>query len=348
MKCPRAVEGRRLDRLRRPISILVVAAMIVAAIGRPAWAETVKIGLSKSTTAGGIFIAQDKGYFAAVGLTPEFVMFDSSEPIAVAVVSGAVDFGHTGASAGLYSLAGQGALKIVAAASREAPSFQVNGVVASNRAYDAGLRTLKDLGGHSVAISQFGSPPHYSLALIEEKYGIEPKSVRVTALQSNPNILSAMTGGQIDASVMLAAAMMPAVARGDMKLLAFIGDETPWQTGVVFTATKTTNDHRDIVERFLGAVRKGKHDYYDAFIDAAGRRQDGPQADAMLAIIAKYLNQPVEQLRPAIAYVDPDGRLDVKDVLHQVDWFRGQGMIKGDFEAATVMDMRFVIPLPTK
>jgi NitT/TauT family transport system substrate-binding protein len=139
-------------------------------------ADAIKIGLSKSTTAGGIFIAQEKGYFAAESLDPEFVLFDSSEPIAVAVASGSVDFGHTGASAGLYSLSGQGALKIIAAASREAPGFRVNGIAASNRAYDAGLRSLKDLGGHSIAISQFGSPPHYSLVLIEEKYGVDAKS----------------------------------------------------------------------------------------------------------------------------------------------------------------------------
>ena len=147
----------------------------------------------------------------------------------------------------LYSLAGQGALKIIAAASREAPGFRVNGIVASNRAYDAGLRSLKDLGGHSIAISQFGSPPHYSLVLIEDKYGVDAKSIRLAALQSNPNILSALTGGTIDASVMLAAAMMPAVGRGEMHLLAFVGDETAWQTGVVFTATKTANDRHEMV-----------------------------------------------------------------------------------------------------
>lgn len=330
----------------RTLAALVLASLVL--VSTPGWAgDTIKIGLSKSTTAGGIFIAKEKGYFAAEGLDPEFVLFDLSEPIAVAVASGSVDFGHTGASAGLYSLAGQGALKIIAAASREAPGFRVNGIVASNRAYDAGLRSLKDLGGHSIAISQFGSPPHYSLVLIEEKYGIDAKSIRLAALQSNPNILSALTGGTIDASVMLAAAMMPAVGRGEMHLLAFVGDETAWQTGVVFTATKTANDRHEMVERFLTAVRRGKHDYYDAFIDADGKRRDGAGAAEALAIMSKYLQQPVEQLLPAIAYVDPDGRLDVKDVLHQVEWFRSQGLIKGNFDARSVIDERSIIPLPS-
>ncbi|HXE27543.1 MAG TPA: hypothetical protein VN656_03465 [Stellaceae bacterium] len=147
---------------------------------------------------------------------------------------------------------------------------------------------------------------------------------------------------------MLAAAMMPAVGRGEMHLLGFVGDEVAWQTGVVFTATKTANDRHDMVERFLRAVRRGKHDYYDAFIDAAGKRHDGPGAAEALPIMSKYLHQPTEQLLPAIAYVDPDGRLDVKDVLHQVEWFRSQGLIKGNFDARSVIDERSIIPVPSQ
>ena len=157
--------------------LLGTALLSLWAAGAPAAELTkIKVGVLKVSACGPVFIAQEKGYFAAENLDPEFVLFDSSEPIAVAVASGSVDFGHTGASAGLYSLSGQGALKIIAAASREAPGFRVNGIAASNRAYDAGLRSLKDLGGHSIAISQFGSPPHYSLVLIEEKYGVDAKS----------------------------------------------------------------------------------------------------------------------------------------------------------------------------
>ena len=48
----------------------------------------------------------------------------------------------------------------------------------------------------------------------------------------------------------------------------------------------------------------------------------------------------------ALPYFDPEGRLDVKDVLHQIDWYRSQGMIKGEFDDKSVIDMRYVVPLP--
>jgi hypothetical protein len=48
----------------------------------------------------------------------------------------------------------------------------------------------------------------------------------------------------------------------------------------------------------------------------------------------------------AIAYADPEERVDVKDILHQIDWFHEQGMLKGEVDAAKVLDKRYLLPLP--
>ena len=69
-------------------------------------AETIKIGMQKPV-GGPLYIANDKGYYAAEGLTPDYVFFEAGEPIAVAVASGAVDFGVAGLTGGFYSLAGR-------------------------------------------------------------------------------------------------------------------------------------------------------------------------------------------------------------------------------------------------
>src|ERR1700722_1344064 len=102
-------------------------------------AETVKIATVKSTTLGAIYIATDKGYFAAVGIEPQFIDFDSPGLVPPAVVSGAADVGSTGVSAQLYALAAQGAVKIFAGQGREHPGFQINAFVVSNTASAAGL-----------------------------------------------------------------------------------------------------------------------------------------------------------------------------------------------------------------
>jgi NitT/TauT family transport system substrate-binding protein len=317
-----------------------------AVMSATAVADPIKIALLKQGGSGPLFIAQEKGYFAAEGVPAELVYFADGQAVAVAVVSGDIDFGVVGISGGFYSLAGQGALRIIAGAYREAPGFPLFAVIASNRAYAAGLKSYRELPGHSAAVTAVGSAGHYTLALIAEKFGFDLKTLRILPTQSTANSNSAVAGGQIDAGMQLASSAIPMLQDGAVKLLGWAGDDVPWQTAVAFTATKTANDRRDTVERFLRAYRHGARAYHDAFIGADEKRADGPTASEITAIIAKYNGLSIEQVGRAIAYVDPDARLDVRDVLHQIAWFKSQGMLKGEIDGDAIIDKRYVIPLP--
>ena len=116
----------------------------------------------------------------------------------------------------------------------------------SNRAYDGGLKTYRDLAGHTIGVAQVGGPTHYAAALVLEKYGIDIKSVRFLPLQSNPNVQSAVSGGTADTGVLPAIGVVPAVEHGAFKVLGWIGDETPWQSSAVIAATATTNQKPDL------------------------------------------------------------------------------------------------------
>jgi len=324
------------------VSVVSLIASFFVADG--ASAETLKISVIKAVSYGPFFIAQEKGYFAAESLDVQFVFFEASPPIAVAVVSGDLDFGIGATSAAFFSLGDK--LRIIGGFAREAPGFQGMTFVASKRGYAEGMTSLKDLANHSVAIGTIGSSPHYSLALIEDKYRIDPKSVRVLPLQTVSNQVSALLGGQADAGVTIAAGLMPGVARGDLKLLGFMGDEVPWQLSSIFTATKTAEERRTTVEHFLRAYRKGAHAYVDAFAGPDGKRRDGPTAPDILAITAKYVGQPPEELKTAIGYVDPDARVDVVDLNRQVAWYMSQGMLKSMVDVDAIVDNRYAVTLP--
>jgi len=322
--------------MRAPYRAALLAAVLplFAFSAQRAAAEDVKIGFIKVTALAPVMVAQAKGYFAAEGLNAEIVPFDAPVPVAQAVVSGAVDFGTTGPSGAFYNLASQGGgLRFLA-------------VLASNRAYNAGLTSVKALAGHSVAVSDIGGAAHYSLTLIEEKYHIDPASVRVTPLQGISAAISALAGGSVDASSSPSTAFAPVIARGDAKLLAYVGDETPWQAGIVYTTKKTADERRATVEKVLRALKNAMRDYHDAFTGPDERRKDGPTAPEMLAILSKQLGQPPEQIARAIAYVDRDGRVDVKDLHHQVTFLRAQGLIKGNVDLDAIVDKRYVVPLP--
>jgi NitT/TauT family transport system substrate-binding protein len=310
-------------------------------------AEPAKIGVVKTLAVGPIFVALDKGFFAAEGLDATLVYFDAAQPIAVAAASGDIDFGITGLSAAFYSLAGDGVLRMIAAGNREMPGFKNAGYVASNRAWDAGLKTMKDLAGHSVGVTQRGAMLDYDLALAIEKFGIDAKSVRVLALQSNTVLTAAIAGGQADAGVLPVTPAMVMLGKGSAQLLGWVGDIAPYgQTNAAFTATKIADGRRATVEHFLAAYKKGARLYHDAFADAKEERRDGPTAPETLAILAKYTGQSADQIDQAIPWIDADVRIDEADIRHQIDWFRAQGLLKGNVDAAQLIDARYARPLP--
>lgn len=323
------------------IAIVIAAFVVEARAGEP-----IKIGLLKLPNGGPVYIAQERGYFAAEGLDPTLVYFEGGQPIAVAAAGRAIDFGITGLTAGLYSLAGQGALRIIAGGYNEVQGFPGAAFLVSERAYAAGLKSFKDLAGHSFATTVMGSPLHYAVGRLAEKYGFDVKSVRILPVQSIPNQISALTGGQADTTLLSTTPALPAlIERGEIRRLGWLGDETPMQLGATFTATRTADQRHDVVERFLRALRKGAGDYHAAFTGADGRRKDEPSARAVLAIMAKYTGQAPERLEDEIAFVDADERLDVTDVLRQVAWYKGQGLVKGDIDAKRIIDRRYAIPL---
>ena len=294
-------------------------------------AEHIKVGVVRSLGGAPVFVAKEKGFFAAEGLDAEILLFDAAQPIAVAATSGDIDFGTTGMTAAFFTLAGQGALKLIGAGTWEHAGFQSIGFLVSNHAYAAGLKGFKDLGGRSVAITQLGTPLHYNLARVVEKYGIDFKTLRVLALQSNSNVQSALTGGQADAAVQTSANAYPMVQRGDARLLGWVGDELPQgQSEGTFTATRVANERPETVTHFLNAIRRGE-------------RADQPTAPELIAICARALNQPPDIVKLGIAYYDPQARVALSDVRRIIDWYKSQGMLKGEIDIDALVDKRYAI-----
>jgi len=332
----------------RPVArMLSCTLLLIVALAMPARAEAIKVGVVRTLAVGPIFVADQRGYFKDEGLDATIVYFDAAQPIAIAAASGDIDFGCTGMAAAFYSLAGQGVLKIIAGGNREMPGFKNAGYIASNRAYESGFTSLKQLAGKTVAVTQIGSQLHYDLGLAAEKYAVDLKAIHVAALQTNTNMSSAMAGGQADLGVFPVTPAMQLLTRGDAKLIGWVGDEVPYsQANTAFTSTKIADGRRDTVERFLRAFKKGAKEYHDAFADAEEHRRDGPTAPAMLALLADYTHQAPQDIQVAIPWLDAQLRLDSKDVRHQIEWFRAQGQIKNAFDPDTIIDKRYVVPLP--
>lgn len=322
-----------------------LAAMVFCALAFGAGAEPIKIGIGPVTSAGPIFIAIDKGYFAAEGLSAETVTSDAAQLTTQGVVAGDFDVGATAASAALYNLAARGSLKIIGGQAQEVPTFHNAAFIVSNHAWNAGLRSLKDMAHHTIGIVQVGGPIHYELELAADKYGVPIPSMRIVPLQSLSNMASAVAGGQVDVGIEVSTIALRLGTAQQAHLLAWVGDETPWQDALLFVATPTDEKRGAMIAAFLRAYRKGARVYHDAFTAPDGTRKDEADAPEVLAILAKNLKRPTAELDEGISYDDPEARLDVDDVLRQVAWFKAHNMLPADADGAAMIDLRYALPM---
>ncbi|MBR1204873.1 MULTISPECIES: ABC transporter substrate-binding protein [unclassified Bradyrhizobium] len=325
---------------------LALAGLLVWAASGIARADDLlkaKVGVLRLSSSAPVFIAQDKGYFRDAGLDVELKFFDAAQPIAVATTSGDVDFGITAFTAGLYNLAGKGTLKVIGGMSREKAGYPLIGYFASNNAYAAGLKTPKDLAGKRVAVTQVGSSFHYSLGLLADKYGFRLSDVKVVPLQSLSNAAAALKGETVDAALLPVSTARTLMDSNGAKFLGWVGDETPWQLGAIFASPKTLGNAK-LVTRLLTALTRADHEYHDVILTAIkdGVAPINEKTKPLLEIIAKYTNLPVEQVVGNCAYVDPDGKLDVKNVDNQIKWLQGQGFVDKGFDAGTIIAKDYV------
>ena len=315
--------------------LLAIAANGIAQAGD---ALKAKIGVLRLSSSAPVFIALEKGYFREAGVDIELKFFDAAQPIAVATTSGDVDFGITAFTAGLYNLAGKGTLKVIGGMSRERAGYPLIGYFASNKAYAAGLKTPKDLAGKRIAVTQVGSSFHYSLGLLADKYGFKLADLKVLPLQSLSNAAAALKGETVDAALLPVSTARGLMDSGGAKLLGWVGDETPWQLGAVFASPKTLTNAA-LVTKVLAALARADREYHDVILAAVkgGKAEINDKTKPLLEIIGKYTHLPVEKVVGNCAYIDPDGKLDVRNVANQIAWLQAQGFVDKGFSVDAIL-----------
>ncbi|MBL8672538.1 MAG: NrtA/SsuA/CpmA family ABC transporter substrate-binding protein [Alphaproteobacteria bacterium] len=325
-------------------AIAAVAALTIAAA--PAAAkEKLTISSLNFLSSAPIFIAKERGYFDAAGLDVEIKFFQAAGPVAIAVASGDTDLGVTGLTAAFYNLAGKGAMRIVAAQSREERGYPFNAVLVSPQASAAGVAAIKDLKGKSIGITTVGSTFHYIAGYLGQKHGFKLADVQLKPLQTIPNMLAALKTGQVDAAF-APAQFVPGLEAAGVKRIAWCSEEMLWQVTALFASTKSIETRRPAIAGFVKAVQRALGDYHAALLRRApdGTRQFGAETEALLPLLQKYvLPAPtLDSLKIGANYMDPMGRLIVKDIHDQVAWYKAEGLVDATVDPRAIMDLSFV------
>ena len=321
------------------IVALLLAVLIVGAAGQ-ASAQTarVKIGVLKLTSSAVLFLGVEKGYFKEFGIEPELVFFQAAQPIAVALASGDIPVGATGLTAGLYNVVAGGVqVWIVADKGREWPDHNLTALLVRKDLHDAGVRTLRDLKGRKIGVTQIGSTFHYNIGRFLEKEGMAPGDVELVPLQALPALSDALAAKRLDAVATAEPFVSRLEAAGAGVTIVRTGDTFPWQIATVMYSDRFARDRRRAVALMKGYVKSSRH-YFDAVLKQKG----GPAYDEVVAITATYTGAPPAIIRRGFPYQDRDGRLMPGDVGRQTDWWLRQGLLKKAVPEKAIVDESFL------
>jgi NitT/TauT family transport system substrate-binding protein len=329
--------------------VAIVVALLTSVAAHAA--DPVRLGLLHTLSPAPFYIAQERGYFRDEGIDLTFRFFEAAQPIAAAAVSGDIDVGVTALTGGFFNLAEKGTLKVIGGGLHEERGYEGSAILVSNKAFDAGLTTPAKLAGHSFAITQYGSSFHYMLGRIAEAEHFDVASVTLRPVQQIANMVAAVGSDQADATIAIASMAKPVVAAGQGHIIGWAGGIVPYQITALFTTAPMIVQHADVLKRFARAYQKGVDDYRDAFLrlDAQGKPIVDAKTDAVIPLIEKYVftgdPKAREKIISGVGYYDAGGALDVADVIAQLNWFKAQGLVKGEADPKSVVDTQF---LPTR
>ncbi|MBO9475196.1 ABC transporter substrate-binding protein [Shimia sp. R10_1] len=327
---------------RRKMLALMGGAAAATGLAAPAIAanKKIKVGALRFTSHSGSFVAFERGYFADAGLDVEFEFFQGAQPMAVAIASGDVDYAVTAMSGGLISLADKGAIKVIGGALSEEAGIDGQKFLASDAAFQAGVKTPKDLAGKRFAVTQAGSSFHYMGSKMAQAEGID---MSFTPLQKVGAIIGAMKSGQVDGWSIVPHIAKPLAGSGAVHIIGNVADYIPnYQVTTVFTSAKNAANERGLTESFLAGFSKGVDDYTAAMIDKTADQ------DAMVDLIHKYVytDRPREKAAPSIINgtmrLNANAALNVGSLQDQLSWFQSEKLVDSDISIDQIVDSSYV------
>ena len=323
--------------MKRVLTIFAVAAALAVSTGAAAAAglEKIRIGLNAgSVSVAGVYIAAEKKLFEAEGLSPEIVYFDDPTLITAGVVSGDIDVGFLGLSAGIYNAGGNGDLKLIGIAVDEKPGFKSLALITSATEFAAGFQTPAGMKDKRIGINALGSSTQYAAIKIANKNGFELANANFVPLGALPNVVNAVKAGAVAAGVVPGPLALGGEKTGEVKIIRWVGEDAPFAVADIFS--RADDSRRELLVKFMRGYLRGVGAYDHSFQQPASNGNSA-EAEELLAIISKGARTPAATFRDALPFLNPNASIDVANIKEQVEFWQAQKMTPTSVSADTII-----------
>jgi ABC-type nitrate/sulfonate/bicarbonate transport system substrate-binding protein len=123
----------------------------------------------------------------------------------------------------------------------------------------SGIRTLADLRGKTVGITQYGSEAHNFIVQALEKGGLGPDDARLLQLGASPQVAAALLTGGIDAGVNSGPAGLAAERSGAVTVVSATELNILAPAGSIATTRRYIDRDRAAIQRFMRAYVEAVH-----------------------------------------------------------------------------------------
>ena len=282
-----------------------------------------------------VYIAMDRGYFAAEGLAANLVPARTAAEIASLAATGQVDFGGTAPDPALFNALERGIdIKLLGSGGIfHQPLTGASGIVVRQDLLDAGRYAhLADLKGLTIAVSSIQS--QFYVEQILHHVGLSAADVQFTML-ALPEMTAALQGHAVDAAWLVEPLIGAMRAKHLGTQVASGFDAMPGGVSwLVFSSPSPAGQTLEVQTRFMRAYLRGLRDFHHAF--ELKDAPTGPLLDALAAHSTLRDRAVLETV--AMHPVDPNGRLELTSLAAYQAYYVANGQMQHALDLSRYVD----------
>ena len=298
------------------------------------------VGVVSSTADGGIFLAQDRGYFQAEGIQLEIQRFQTLVDMVAPLTTGQLQIASGALAESLFNAAARGVrIQVVADKGHtSSPDWDYVALVMRKDLIESGkVRDYKDLKGLRLVTSGRGNSTEVILATALSHGGLTLEDVNFSQL-GFPEIVAAFTSKGVDGAIVVEPFISRILADGTgvrwKDSLDILGRNE--QVGVIVYGEELAANP-ELARRWMTAYIRGMRDYNDAF---GPTRRDYDYAVRVLTENTAVTDPAIyRQMRPA--GLNPDGALDMRSIREDLNYYINSGQVDGQPDLSRLVNTSF-------